>query len=186
MSKRGQMWHWLCLGRFGTTWLLAPLLVLGSKLSFTLITCCSLQEQTEGRLRPVSCLSRALHGVCIQPVLQQTCTTAALLQPVATSYKSHLTCHPGARLCAGVPAHALNEGWLCFGWAQQPLCPLAHSSSPGSVSMLNPGCELCTVSPRPADPLHSLTFWIFLIWSESVSNRRVFRKSVTLATRPSM
>lgn len=52
---------------------------------------------------------------------------------------------------------------LCHSQALQPWCPLV-----------------------PADPLHSLTFWIFLIWSESVSKRRVFRKSVTLATLPSM
>lgn len=119
--------------------------------------------------------------------------------PLPSQLAAQPTPGPGIVL-PGLSSHPLHEGWLHLGWEhscpqQPPAIPAprqlpwervgAEARAPATSCAKAGHCGHGAPSPL-ADPLHSRTFWIFLIWSESVSNRRVFRKSVTLATRPSM
>lgn len=121
------------------------------------------------------------------------------LQPLPSRRTAHPIPGPGIML-PGLSSHPLHEGWLHLGWEhshpqQTPAIPApqqlpwehigAEARAP-ATSCAKVGHYGHSAPSSLADPLHSRTFWIFLIWSESVSNRRVFRKSVTLATRPSM
>lgn len=130
------------------------------------------------------------------PITPAQPTPRCTLQQLPSQPTTYLTPGPGIVL-PGLSSQPLCEGWLHLGWQHRHPQQLPSIPAPCQLLRQHVGAEArflassCAMARHhghgaPSPPADSRTFWIFLIWSESVSNRRVFKKSVTLATRPSM